>query len=561
MHKTGPVLSAGILIVLLLSACGGSSNDNAKTASLAGSKGTSTAAICAGAPKAGGNLVYDRQAETQTLDPINIRNGNGDIFADNLIYSGLVRSDPNGGTAIQPSLASKWEVSSDGRTYTFHLRPGVKFSNGQPVTAQDVKYSLDRFGNPKINAVMSSVAGGYGTSKVIDDSTIQFHLTKPVASFLYNISIFPAFILPKNLVEKQGAAFYKHPVGTGPFVVKDFVKGSHITFAKNPNYWETGKPYLDTVRFNFATDSNSRILALRGNSAQIMDGVPFSQINSLQADKSVKVQSAKVPLFLGLWLNHTKEKGFADVHVRRAMQYSLNRALMNKEIFHGLGQIPNSVLMSLRYDAPASVVKPYPYDVAAAKAEMAKSTFPDGFSTTLQYPAGYDYYTQLALLLQQELGAIGIKVKLQQTDPATGTSNWSAMKYDMTFPFASFTSDVTVPDEYADFLANYDNGLNGFFSGWKDPAIKKQVLKFESTLSESQRAADWPKIQQALLTATPAINVMNLPFVNAHTATTCGTAIDALGSDHLEDTWFGKGGGATGTTDTTATTASTETTG
>jgi peptide/nickel transport system substrate-binding protein len=546
MHKTGSVLSAGILIVLLLSACGGSGNT--KSASLAGSKGASTSAVCSGTPVDGGNLVYDRQAETQTLDPINIRNGNGDIFADNLIYSGLVRSDPAGGTAIQPSLASSWTISPNGKKYVFHLRPGVKFSNGQPVTAQDVKFSLDRFGNPKVNTVMSSVALGYGTSKVINNSTIEFDLAKPVASFLYNISIFPAFILPENLVKKEGKAFYNHPVGTGPFVVTSFVKGSHISFAKNPNYWETGKPYLNTVRFNFATDSNSRILALRGNSAQIMDGVPFSQISSLQADKKVRVQSAKVPLFLGLWLNHTKDKAFDDLNVRRAMQNALNRQLMNKQIFRGLGQIPNSVLMSLRYDAPASVVKPYPFDLALAKSEMAKSAFPHGFSTTLQYPAGYDYYTQLALLMQQELGQIGIKVKLDQTDPATATSNWSSMKYDMTFPFASFTSDVTVPDEYADFLADPANGLDGFFSGWKDPAIQKMVLKFAATISESARAAAWPKIQQALMTQTPVINVMNLPFVNAHSATTCGTAIDALGSDHLEDTWFATSAKATKTT-------------
>ena len=90
-------------------------------------------------------------------------------------------------------------------------------------------------------------------------------------------------------------------------MVKEFVKGSHITFVRNPYYWEKGKPYLNSVRFNFATDSNSRILAVRGGSAQIMDGVPFSQISSLQADKNVRVQSAKVPLFLGLWLNHQAE--------------------------------------------------------------------------------------------------------------------------------------------------------------------------------------------------------------------------------------------------------------
>jgi len=536
MRRVRLFVAVAAITALALSGCGGGGS-SAKKASLTGLYGASKSKICLATPVRGGDLVYERQAETQSLDPINAKNGNGDIFADNIIYSGLVRSDPAGSTKIEPSLAQRWTISPDGRTYTFYLRPGLKFSNGQPVTAEDVKWSLDRFGNPKIDATMSSVAVGYGTSKVINNSTIQFHLAQPVASFLYNISIFPAFVLPKSLVLKEGAAFYNHPVGTGPFVVQSFIKGSHITFARNPYYWETGKPYLNTVRFNFATDSNSRILALRGGSAQIMDGLPFSQINSLTGDKSINVQAAKVPLFMGLWLNHA-DKPLADLNVRKAMQYALNRAEMNRDIFHGLGQIPNSVLMGLQYDAPASVVKPYPYSVSAAKALMAKSGFPHGFSTTLQYPSGYDYYTQLVLLMQQELGAIGIKVKLVQEDPATTTSNFLAIKYDMTFPFPSFTSDVTVPDEYADFLADYSNGTKGFFSNWRDPAIQAMVLKFKATLSDSARAQLWPKIQQALMDQTPVINVMNLPFVNAHSATTCGTDSDALGSDHLEDTWL-----------------------
>ena len=537
MRKTGPVLISASLVALLLSACGG--GGGSKKASLQGSQGASHNTACTGTPTSGGNLVYERQAEVQTLDPLGILNGNGDIFSYNLIYSGLVRSDPNGSTKLEGSLADSWKVSNGGKTYTFHLRPGIKFSNGQPVTAQDVAWSLNRFGDPKVNAAMSSVAIGYGNATVLDSSHVQVKLAKPVAAFLYDISIWPAFILPKNLVEKQGKAFFKHPVGTGPFVVKDFAKGSHITYVRNPNYWEQGKPYLNSVRFNFATDANSRILALRGGSAQVMDGVPFSQINSLQSDKNVEIQSAKVPLFLGMWLNHTR-KPFTDINVRKAMQYALDRQKMNKDIFHGLGQIPNSVLMGLHYDAPYSVVPPYPYDLAKAKSFMAKSKFPKGFSTTLQYPSGYDYYKQLVLLMQQELGAIGIKVKLAEEDPATTTSKFLAMKYDMTFPFPSYTSDVTVPDEYAQFLADPSNGLNGFFSGWKDPAIQKMVEKFTTTLSDSSRAQQWAQIQKALYDVTPVINVMNLPYVNAHTTKTCGTAIDALGSDHLEDTWFAK---------------------
>jgi peptide/nickel transport system substrate-binding protein len=193
-------------------------------------------------------------------------------------------------------------------------------------------------------------------------------------------------------------------------------------------------------------------------------------------------------------------------------------------------------------DAPDSTVKPYPYDVAKAKAAMKASKFPNGFSTTLQYPAGTDFYKQLALALQQEFGAIGIKVKLVEHDTATVTNSWFTRKFDLIFPFASFTSDLTVPDEYADFLANPDNGFHGFETSWSDPAIQKSVLKFETTTDEGEREQQWAQIQQALMDQTPVIAVLHTPFINAHLSNVCGTDLDGLGSDHLENTWLGKKG-------------------
>jgi peptide/nickel transport system substrate-binding protein len=543
MRKRAAILIAGVSISVLVGACGSSGGGGGSKTSLTGLFGASKSAQCSTSPVRGGSLVYERQAATQATDPLNPRNGNGDIFAYNLMYSGLVRSDPTGRTnKIVPSLADRWTVSSDGKTYTFHLRPGIKFSNGQPVTSEDVAWTLNRFGDPKINAIMAAVAIGFGRATAVDPSTVRVQLTKPVASFLYNISIWPAFILPKNLVEKQGKAFFNHPVGTGPFMMQEFAKGSHITFARNPNYWERGKPYVDSVRFNFVSDSNTRILALRARDAQVMDVVPFSQIKSLRSDKNIVVQAAKVPLFLGLWLNHQRPQ-LADLNVRKALQHAINRPLLNKQIFAGLATIPNSVLMGFDMDAPPSKVKPYNYDVAKAKQFMAKSKFPNGFSTTLMYPAGTDFYKQLALALQQEFGAIGIRVKLVEQDTADVTNAWFTRKYDMVFPFASFTSDLTVPDEYADFLANPSNGFHGFETSWSDPAIQKMVLQFQTTRSASERPQLWARIQQALMDQTPVIAVLHLPFINAHLPNVCGTDLDGLGSDHLENTWFAKGTG------------------
>ena len=203
--KIAAVFVSGVSIVLLLAA----------GASAGRSASRSTTASCSNTPVRGGNLVYERQAATATLDPLNPRNGNGDIFAYNLIYSGLVRSDPTGRTnKIVPSLADSWTVSADGKTYTFHLRPGIKFSNGQPVTADDVAWTMNRFGNPKINAIMAAVAGGFAHATVVSSSTVRIQLTKPVAAFLYDISIWPAFILPKGLVEK--------PFGNFDFAISAF---------------------------------------------------------------------------------------------------------------------------------------------------------------------------------------------------------------------------------------------------------------------------------------------------------------------------------------------------
>ncbi len=535
-RKTGVILTSGVAMVVLLTVWGGVGQSASPPRSSA--RVVSSSASCSGTPARGGNLVYQRQAATEALDPLNPRNGNGDIFTYNVIYSGLVRSDPTGKTnKIVPSLSDHWTISADGKTYTFHLRPGVKFSNGQKMTAEDVAWTLNRFGNPKINAIMAAVAGGYGHATVVNSSTVRVQLKVPVAAFLYNISIWPAFILPKNLVEKQKNAFFKHPVGTGPFMVKSFAKGSHITLVRNPHYWEKGKPYLDSVRFNFVTDSNTRILALRAGNAQAIDVVPFSQVKTLKSDKNVVVQTATVPLFLGLWLNHLRPQ-FKDINVRKAMQYAIDRNLLNQQIFAGLAKVPNSVLMGFAMDAPSSVVKPYPYDVEKAKAFMKKSKYPNGFSTTLLYPAGTDFYKQLGLALQQEFGAIGIKVKLREQDTPSVTNAWFTRKYDLVFPFASFTSDLTVPDEYADFVSNWNNGFHGFETSWRNATIQKMVLRFESTRSESQRKQQWAKIQQALMDQTPVIAVLHLPFINAHRANVCGTDLDGLGSDHLENTWF-----------------------
>jgi peptide/nickel transport system substrate-binding protein len=494
------------------------------------------AAACQAKPRAGGNLVYDRANETVTLNPLDIRNGNGDIFAINMIYQGLVQYAPNGSTTVVGGVAKNWSVSPNGKVYTFHLRPGVKFSNGQPVTAQDVVFSLNNFGNPKVNQVMSVVATGYGNAKAMNSHTVQVTLKKPVPAFLDDIAIFPAFILPEKLVQSEGKAFWTHPIGSGPFTVKNFVSGSHITFGRNPYYWDKPLPYLNSVTFNFATNSDSRLLALTSGTAQEADVIEPSQVASVRGNKSLILQTNSMPAWISIFPNE-KHKPFANTDVRLAMAYAINRQQIKQQIFHGLGAIPNSVLGHFPMDAPTSKVPAYSYNPAKARQLLAKAGYKNGFSVALSYPSGLDYFSQMALLLQQDLGQVGIKVHLLQQDPATMIADFSASKFQLSFGYPQMTTDVGAPDEFAQFYA-LPNPTHSFFTGWSNAGIASQVQQFVTNTSTSQRAQEWPKIQAALMGHQGWINILDQPLVSAHAKNVCGTLINTLGVDQLWYTWL-----------------------
>ncbi len=539
MRKLLLIGTMGALLALLVSACGGGSSGGTISVAKEG-EGTQVAnAACEEEPVAGGSLTYARQLEVVTLNPREIKNGNGDIFADEMLYSGLVRNDPNGAAKVVPALAEKWDVSKDGLTYTFHLRPGIKFSDGTPITAEDIAWNIEQFANPEINISLPSLAEGIKTVEAPDKSTVVIKLEYPVAAFLYNIAVFPAFVVPKDKLESEGAAFWKHPVSSGPFVMKEFASGSHITFEANPYYFEKGKPYLKTMRWNFVSNSNTRVLDLKSGQAQMADGIPFAQVESLQGESGLSVQSVELPQSV-LMVTNTKTPALADPHVRRALSLAINREQMNEAVFRGTGTVPNSVLQNFELNASPSEVKPFEYNVAKAKEEMAASKYAKGFSVTLQYPAGFDYFKQMALLIQQEFGAIGVKVKLEELEASTVAEKWFGGEFELTFPFVGTSSDIPVPDEYASLYALPEAELNGFKSFWTNKEIEGLVKKFITNTDETTRKSEWKNIQEKFNEEMPSLNVMDFPLINGHQTTVCGTKANGMGVDQLQETWIGK---------------------
>src|SRR4051795_3705681 len=377
VHKATAGLM-GIAAALVLAACGSSSsNSDSSSKSSGGSPATKE-----GTPKRGGSVTIARIEDSQSFDKTTVFQ-NESIWLAEQIMETLYTVGPDGKT-LKPWLATSYTKSSDGLTYTFKLRPGVKFSNGQPMTSADVKFSIDDARTAKkgwgyLDAAIKSITAP-------NPSTVVFHLKYRWAPFAADIALFATGIIPNHYAGQSRAEFYKPPIGTGPFMWDKRVVGQSVTFKRNPNYWQKGKPYLDSVTWTFITEDNTRELQLRGNQIQVDEFPPFNAIKKLQNTPDVKMALFPSTRTDYLEMNESY-KPLADVHVRRAISYAIDRQAIVKSVLFGNGQAANSFLPPqvpfYAKDSPG-----IQYDIAKAKAELAQSAYPKGFKVEMLVGSG-----------------------------------------------------------------------------------------------------------------------------------------------------------------------------
>src|SRR5579875_2177293 len=216
------------------------------SALLAGTLVPAASHVSAAGPTASNTLSIGWGIETKTLDP-GAAAQNPDIWVMVNIYDTLVRIAPDGKT-LQPDLATSWNISKDGMTYTFHLRPGVKFQNGAPLTSQDVAFDIMRTAtkNPGWSFLYTAIK----SASTPNSSTVVFHLKHPWSPFLYDMTLFAGGIYPEAYFKKVGAAYMsKHPIGTGPYSFVTWVKGQYILLQKNPDYWNASKYPMQYIKY------------------------------------------------------------------------------------------------------------------------------------------------------------------------------------------------------------------------------------------------------------------------------------------------------------------------
>ena len=440
----------------------------------------------------------------------------------------------NDGKHVRPQLATGYKVSPDNKTYTFTLRHGVEFSDGKPMTSADVKFSIDQ-------ARKAAKGWGYidGAIKSIDatnPSTVVIHLKYPWAPLLADLSLFSNGIVPNNYGGESENEFYTHPIGTGPFKWAYWHKGAALKLLRNTHYWEKGKPYLNSVTWTNVGNDNTRELQLKAGQAQIDEFPAWSTVSSLKSTAGVNMHLFNSTRTDYLPFNEFR-KPFQDPHVRRAISLAINRPALVKAVLFGNG-VPANSFMPPQVPFYQKATPGLQYDVTAAKAEMAKSTVPHGFTTSILIGAGNSDARTIATILQSELKPLGIKLTIKQEDPNTAFLDEQNLKYDMTLSY--WTMDIADPDELVTFSVDPKSGAKSFFTGYNNPQVVKDTHAAERTLSTSKRQDLYNYIQDHAASDAFMAFLYYSPYAYATTSKVHGFFVTPLGNYHMENVWLSK---------------------
>jgi peptide/nickel transport system substrate-binding protein len=513
-----------VAVALVVAACGSTAPSGSSTASETdtatavgsagpGASASGGAAVCT----PGGTLVMARDLEPITLHPRDKSSNNGTIFANMQIYERLVEQTP-ASRDPQPGLAESWEVAPDGLSYTFHLRPGT-FSDGSPVTAEDVKFSLDQFMDPDVNLTAGFLASNMKDVEIIDPSTIRIDMKQVDASILAALTLMEASILPEKVLTEMGAEkFGQNPVGSGPFMVKQWTPGQSLELVRNPHYAVAGKPYLDGVTFLLVKDDNARVLKAQSGEAHVVQRIPMSQAEVIENLDGWSLSSDPILAEDDVWLNHSWDdngsKPLGDKLVRQALNYATPKEDINNLVFNGLAAIANTGTTITQFWDPD--IPPYPFDLEKAKELIGQSSVSGGFTLPLIIPAGDGVAQQTAELIQAAWGQIGVTVDIQPLDGAVLADKTDTLDYAAALRNATdVTSDTLDDSELASIMYDWGKDWKSFFSDYKSEAASKLVHDAISTNDVEERRALYSELQKLTLDDAVSVPIVIPPALTA----------------------------------------------
>ncbi|MGH3661428.1 MAG: ABC transporter substrate-binding protein, partial [Micromonosporaceae bacterium] len=418
-----------------------------------------------------GSLTAAFYQPISDLDPTGPHNADQGLhLASKQIFDTLVVKD---GQDYQPDLATKWEQPNP-KEWVFHLREGVKFHDGKPLAAEDVKFSIERLAESE--SPLGPLWESLDAVEATDDSTVTIRTKEPLGgSMLANLSLL--YVTPAATTEEKD--FFDKPVGTGPFQVKNFVPGERLDLKANAKYWD-GKPKLNTLNFRNIPEESSRVTALRSGEVDVVWNVGGEQLSQLKGADGITLDQVTSYLYYFIWFN-SDQKPFDDVRVRRAMWHALDTKSVAKDLFGDTGKpatapIPSSVHGHCKQ-------QPYSYDPEKAKDLLAKAGHPKGFSTEMIWNTGSGpLINELADVAESSWKKVGVDVTSTRLERAEYLERLLALKWGADLQ----TNSVISGD--ADYTLGRLYTTAAKRNGFGDPKLDRLLMAARESTDQQERA-------------------------------------------------------------------------
>jgi peptide/nickel transport system substrate-binding protein len=465
---------------------------------------------CGATPPSPQTVTMVIESSPTSLDPrIGVDSQSEHITS--LIFDSLVHK--NAHFNLDPWLATSWETP-DPLTYRFHLRTDVHFHNGKPLTATDVKYTLDSMRNGTVITAKAGALARIDHVDAPDAATVVIHLKQPDAALLWNLSDGAIGIVPAG----SGGDFAFHPIGSGPFRFVSQLQDDEVIIERNDHSWQP-RPAIARIRFAVVPDAITRALELEKGSADVcINCLTADMVSALAKRPNLQVESGP-----GTNLNYisfnTQDSLLRDIRVRQAIAYAMNRPLIISSLWRGRAQLAESLLPPEHW-AWTGDVQQYPYDPAKANALLDAGGWKrgnDGVRFHLTMKTSTDETSRLlAMILQQQLRDIGIALEVRSFEFATFYADISKGAFQMyTLRWLGGNED---PDIFGYAFDSHRTPPRGANRGRYVNAALDELIKEGATSSDQAlRRTDYVKVQQILAAELPSINLWYLDAVLVHT--------------------------------------------
>jgi peptide/nickel transport system substrate-binding protein len=530
----GVLLSLMLVAALLLSGCG------PRSEAKSGAKGLDD-----------GIITYGMTGDPVIFNPILSTGGSASLII-NRVFNGLVRANED--FEMIGDLAESWSFSDDGLVWTFELKEGVKFHDGQPLTSADVKYTYEAIKHPDYQGIRATDFEPIETVETPDDQTVVLHLSEPFAPLLSKLSV---GILPKHVFEttsiedmKQNSANME-PIGTGPYKFIEWQKGQHIILEANPDYFGEG-PHIEKMVIKFYQDEQVMLAALEKGDIDYMDSIPVDDIERMKESYSGSYDFQEVPYngytYIGLKQTHPILK---DIRVRKALMYGLNRKQIVDDLLNGYGILMNANIAPVSWAYADGELEEYPYDVEKAKALLEEADWkegPDGIrekdGTKLAFQvvarSGNKEEEAVLLIAQEDWRKIGIDI-----DPEFIEYSVLLEQYLDVAKFEAYSLGWTLgvdPDCYLFFHSTCAVNDEGQLMGFNDVEFKNEELdrlleEGRKELDQENRKEIYGKLQQIVNDELPYVFLYSKNKVSAMNKRVNGVVWSALGPLYPEK-WY-----------------------